>query len=173
VFPCLLAPIRNSDGKIVSVHRIFLTPQGEKAPVPDAKKMMAMCDNIVGSAIRLFEPGEVLGVAEGIETALAAHAISRMPVWSCVSAPLLESVEIPDIVKTVVIWADLDVSGRGAQAADTLANKLEKQGKRVEICMPVQRIPEGSKGLDWLDVLMIYGINGFPPKWRRWRPPAR
>lgn len=170
VFPCLLAPIRDKDNKIISIHRIFLTPEGLKAPVPDAKKMMAMCGEMRGTAIKLFPAGEVLGVAEGIETALAAYAVSRMPVWSCVTAPLLEIVDIPDNVKTVVIWADKDKSNRGTEAADKLADRLEKLGKTVYICMPVQPIAEGQKGIDWLDVLLTYGISGFPPMWRRWRP---
>jgi len=170
-FPCLLAPIKNKENKIVSIHRIFLTPDGGKAPVPDPKKMMAMCDDIRGAAIRLQEAvGDTLGVAEGIETALAAHLISQMPVWSCVSAPLLELVEIPDHVTTVVIWADKDASMRGDQAANKLADRMEKLGKRVLICIPPQEIPEGSKGLDWLDVLVKYGMRGFPAMWRRWRP---
>jgi len=36
-FPCLLAPIKDKNGTIVSIHRIFLTQEGDKAPVPDAK----------------------------------------------------------------------------------------------------------------------------------------
>lgn len=170
-FPCLLAPIKDKDGRIVSIHRIFITPDGDKAPVPDPKKMMSACGELRGAAIKLFQAGEVLGVAEGIETALAAHAISRMPVWSCVSATLMELVDIPDSVKHVVIWADLDVSGRGLQAAEKLADRLEAAGKTVEICLPPGPIPEGKKGVDWLDVLTHYGINGFPAKWRRWRAP--
>lgn len=172
-WPCLLAPIKDRENQMMSIHRIFLTPDGVKAPVPDPKRMMAMRGELTGAAIKMFPAEEILGVAEGIETALAAHAISRMPVWSCVTAPLLEQVEIPDVVKTVVIWADKDVSQRGAEAANKLADRVEKLGKRVEICMPVQPIEEGAKGIDWLDVLMKYGINGFPPKWRRWRAPAR
>ncbi len=173
VFPCLLAPIKDARNKMVSIHRIYLTPDGLKAPVPDAKKMMAMCDEMRGSAIKLFEPKETLGLAEGIETALAAYAISREPVWSCVTAPLLELVEVPAHVKHVIIWADKDRSLRGHDAANRLADRLEKQGIRVEICMPVQAIPDNDKGIDWLDVLMTYGINGFPPKWRRWRPSSK
>jgi putative DNA primase/helicase len=171
VFPCLLAPIKNKENKIVSIHRIFLTDEGAKASVPDPKKMMAMCDDIRGGAIRLQEAvGDTLGVAEGIETALAAQLISQMPVWSCVSAPLLELVEIPDHVKTVVIWADKDRSLRGDQAANKLADRVEKMGKRALICIPTQEIPESAKGLDWLDVLINYGMSGFPAMWRRWRP---
>lgn len=169
-FPCLLAPIKDKDGTIVSIHRIFLTPDGEKAPVPDAKKMMSPHAEIRGAAIKLFQAEEVLGVAEGIETALAAHAISRMPVWSCVSAVLMELVDIPASVKHVVIWADLDSSQRGIAAAEKLADRLEKEGKTVEICLPQGPLAEGQKGIDWLDVMLTRGINGFPAKWRRWRP---
>jgi putative DNA primase/helicase len=169
-FPCLLAPIKDKENRMISIHRIFLTPEGLKAPVPDPKKMMAMCGEMRGTAIKLFSPTDTLGLAEGIETALAAYAISRMPVWSCVTAPLLEQVDIPDSVKYVVVWADKDRSERGADAAETLADRLEKLGKKVEICTPVQAIPDDQKGIDWLDVLMTHGIPGFPAKWRKWRP---
>lgn len=170
-FPCLIAPIRDRQGLAMSIHRIYLTPEGLKAPVPDAKKMMSARGEIRGAAIKLFRADEeVLGVAEGIETALAVHAISRMPVWSCVTAGLLERVDIPPSVRHVVIWADLDRSERGLQAAETLADRLEKEGKTVEICLPPGPIPDGAKGVDWLDVMLTRGVNGFPAKWRRWRP---
>lgn len=170
-FPCLLAPIRDKDNTLVSLHRIFLSPDGKKAPVPDAKKMMSPCKELRGSAIRLFPAdGDTLGVTEGIETALAVHSITRMPVWSCISATLLELVDIPAHVKRVVVWADLDISERGLQAANTLADRLEKQGIICEICLPSEVIPEGEKGVDWLDVLNKRGLNGFPARWRKWRP---
>ena len=169
-FPCLLAPVKDKAGKLVTIHRIFLTPEGHKAPVPDPKKMMSQHSELRGAAIKLFPAEETLGLAEGIETALAAHAISRMPVWSCISAVLMELVEIPDSVKHVVIWADLDVSNRGIEAAERLANRLEAEGKTVEICLPQGPIPTGEKGIDWLDVMLTRGLNGFPAKWRRWRP---
>lgn len=169
-FPCLLAPIKDKEGRIVSIHRIFLNAEGtDKAPVPDAKKMMSACGELRGAAIKLFQAEETLGVAEGIETALAAYAISRMPVWPCVSATLLELVDIPESVKHVVIWADLDRSNRGKEAAEKLAERMRALGKTVEICMPKGPIPEGKKGVDWLDVLNKEGIEGFPAKWRRWR----
>ena len=169
-FPCLLAPIRDKANQIVSIHRIYLTEDGQKAPVPDAKKMMSPCAELRGAAIKLFPPGKTLGLAEGVETALAAHAVSRMPVWSCVSAVLMELVEVPDSVEHVVIWTDLDRSQRGIQAAERLADRMEALGKTVEICVPQGPIPEGVKGIDWLDVMLTKGLNGFPAKWRRWRP---
>lgn len=171
-FPALVAPIRDPKGEIIALHRIFLTPEGKKAPVKEPKKMTPCSKPPQGAAIRLFPAGKVLGVGEGIETMLAVRAISRMPVWSAVAAQFLELMVIPDYVEHVVIWADLDASGRGQKAAQVLAERLVKEGKTVEIQIPPQGIPQGSKGLDWLDVLLKYGVEGFPEQWRIWRPEA-
>jgi hypothetical protein len=38
--------------------------------------------------------------------------------------------------------------------------------------MPEGPIPEGKKGVDWLDVLTTKGIPGFPEKWRIWKEHA-
>jgi phage/plasmid primase-like uncharacterized protein len=196
-YPCLIAPIKDKEGRIISLHRIFLTEEGGKANVAEPKKMMTLAGEVRGAAIKLHQAGDVLGVAEGIETALAAYAISRMPMWSCVSATLLELVDIPESVRKVVIWADLDRSERGQQAAVTLAKRLRGAGKEVEICMPNMPVPEGvdsaaffeallklretgkkfdwplaaeEKGVDWLDVLLKQGLDGYPQQWRRWNP---
>lgn len=171
-FPGLIAPVRDPEGELIALHRIFLTPEGKKAPVPEVKKMTPCVKPPQGAAIKLFPPGSTLGVGEGIETMLAVHAITRMPVWSAIAAPLLEQLVVPKFVKRVVIWADSDVSGRGQKAAEVLSERLKAEGKTVEIQVPPQVIPEGEKGLDWLDVLLKFGIEGFPEHWRIWKPAA-
>jgi putative DNA primase/helicase len=167
-FPAMLAPVTNAEGKLVSIHRTFITPEGDKAPVPDAKRLMPGVEKLNGAAIKLFPCTEVLGVGEGIETMLAVHAITRLPVWSCVSAGLLEEVSLPLSVRHVVIWADKDAKGRGQEAAETLAERVVKEHRSVEVVYPGQAIPPDEKGLDWLDVLVQYGEQGFPPRWRGW-----
>lgn len=171
-FPALVAPIRDPKGEIIALHRYFLTYEGEKALVPEVKKMTSCVRPPQGSAIRLFPAGKVLGVGEGVETMLAVHAITRMSVWSAVAAPLLEQLVIPPQVEHVVIWGDLDKSKRGHQAAKALSDRLIAEGKTVEIQIPPFPIPQGKKGLDWLDVLLMYGVEGFPEHWRVWRPAA-
>lgn len=167
-FPAMLAPVTNLEGKLVSVHRTFLTPDGDKAPVPDAKRLMPGVEKLNGSAIKLFPCSDVLGVGEGIETMLAVHAITRLPVWSCVSAGLLEEVSLPPSVRHVVIWADKDAKGRGQEAAETLAERVVKENRSVEVVYPSQAVPVDAKGIDWLDVLVQNGEQGFPPRWRGW-----
>lgn len=170
-FPALAAPVRNVNNELVTLHRIYLTEEGLKAPVPEVKKMMSQFRDLHGSAIRLFPlEDDTLGIAEGIETACAVRTISYMPMWAGVFATMLEQVEIPPQIKRVVIWADRDVSNRGIEAANALAERLEKLGLKVEVYLPPCAIPDGKKGVDWLDVLNQLGANGFPPKWRAWRP---
>jgi len=169
-FACMLAPVTDIKGATLCLHRTFLTPDGKKAAVPEPKKLMQKTADLNGCSIKLFPSAEILGVAEGLETALAAHAIARIPVWSCVSAILLELVEIPVSVRHVVIWADLDRSKTGEKSAEALAARLIKEGKTVEIVIPTCAIPEGEKGVDWLDVLLTEGVEGFPPHWRNYRP---
>lgn len=172
-FPALVAPIKDEKGEVIALHRIYLTAEGKKAEVPEPKKMTSCVKPPQGSAIRLFHAaGKVLGVGEGIETMLAVHAVTRMPVWSAVSAVLLEHLIVPDYVEHVVIWSDLDRSGRGQQASDVLSKRLIAQGKTVDIQTPPQAIPEGTKGLDWLDVLNNHGFQGYPESYRFRRRPA-
>ena len=73
-YPAMVALVTGADGAPVTVHRTYLIPDGHKAPVPDPKKLMGYPGGrLVGGAIRLFAPGPTLGIAEGIETALAVH----------------------------------------------------------------------------------------------------
>jgi putative DNA primase/helicase len=152
-YPAMVALVTDAEGEPVTVHRTYLTPDGRKAPVSNPKKLMGYPGHrLVGGAIRLFAPGPVLGVAEGIETALAVRLRTGMPVWSAVSANLLERVEPPAETSLVVVWADRDQSGTGETAAMSLSDRLSRRGVSVAVHLPPGPIPAGAKGIDWADV---------------------
>jgi putative DNA primase/helicase len=76
-FPALIAAIRDDRG-LVAVHRTFLDPKSAwKAAIEDPKRMLGRPGT---GAVRLSPPGEVLGLAEGIETALSAMDALGLPV---------------------------------------------------------------------------------------------
>lgn len=164
-FPAIVCAIRDIDGNLVTLQRTYITQSGEKAKVGNAKKMMPIPKglDVNGAAIRLGEPTEgILGVSEGLETALSAYRMSQIPVWSTVNATLMTSFEVPEGIHTVLIWADKDHSATGEKAANVLKARLEKRGIEVYVLMPQLTAPPGKKGIDWNDVLMRQGSFGFP-----------
>lgn len=134
-WPAMVALVRDPSGAGVSIHRTYLSGDG-KAPVDNAKKLMEG-KPIAGGAIRLMPAGRVLGVAEGIETALAASLLHDIPVWSVVSTSGMESFEPPVGVEEVTIFADNDENFAGHKAAYTLAHKLATRRKiKVTVLIP-------------------------------------
>lgn len=155
-YPGLIACLHDAKGLPITLHRIYLQDEGlDKAPLDETKKMCGHLSNrtLAGSAVRLCDPKEVLGIAEGIETACAAMQLFRVPCWAAVNADLLEKFVPPENVKKVIIFADKDRSERGIEAALVLAPRLRDLGLEVEIKLPKAEIPENKKGIDWLDVL--------------------
>ena len=158
--PALLALVRDKSGEIAGLHRTWL--DGSTGPVGKARlvdpatgeylparKLASITPGATtGAAIRLAAPGNGrLGLAEGIETALACHLASGLPVWSCISAHGLESVRLPGDVPGVWIFGDHDTSGTGQQAAHRLAARLHDEGRQVRVLLPSR------PGMDWCDVL--------------------
>lgn len=156
-FPGMVAMVRSATGQPVTLHRTYLTPSGSKAPVEKAKKLCSIPSNRVfsGAAIRLCEPGTELGIAEGIETALAVTSLTGIPCWSSINAGGMEKFVPPEGVERVVIYGDKDVSGRGEKAAGVLIERLWAEGIQAGIEIPPLPIPEGCKGLDWADMLKL------------------
>lgn len=153
VRPAMVASVRDSGGKPVTLHRTFLRPDGAgKAEMAISRKVMpgGMPESY---AVRLFDSGPALGVAEGIETALAAHLIHDVPVWACLNAGNLVKFRPPENVERVMIFADNDSNFTGQEAAFRLARKCVMRDKikaEVHVAGDDFREPTGD---DWNDVL--------------------
>lgn len=148
-FPVMLATVTDATGRAVSMHRTYLQ-DGRKAPVSAPKKLMQGLP-LSGAAIRLTPVSRTLGIAEGVETALAASELFEVPTWSCISTSGIETFEPPEGVEHVVIFADHDANFAGQAAAYRAAHRLALKGIEVEVCIP-------PRPGDWLDEL-----NGRPP----------
>lgn len=142
--PAMIAAVTYPDGKGATLHRTYLTSSGSKADVSAPKKLMPG-KPLQTASIKLGGYSDVLGIAEGIETALAASRRFGIPVWSCVSSGLLEAWAAPSGVKRVVVCGDNDPKFAGQAAAFRIAHKLACAGIDVDV-----RIPE-TAGKDWAD----------------------
>ncbi len=99
-----------------------------------------------GAAIRLGPAGDVLGIAEGIETALSASALFSVPCWAAVSAAMLAAWQPPPEAKRIIIFGDNDPSYAGQAAVYALARRLRSDERVVEVQIPAE------VGADWNDV---------------------
>jgi putative DNA primase/helicase len=134
-YPAMVAVMRGPDGQGISVHRTYLTADGQKANVTPNKKFM-QGKPLNGSSVRLGAMVERVGIAEGIETALAASWLFSLPMVAATNATLLDVWMPPKPVKEVLICADHDASYTGHAAAYSLAKRLVRLGYKVEVTAP-------------------------------------
>ena len=151
-WPAMVAPLIRSDGRVLALHRTYLTVDGAKAPVPTVKKLTGAAGRLAGACIPLHEPqqGGVTGIAEGIETAQAAHLASGLPTVAAYCAGNLAAYLWPRHVNRIVVFADGDPAG--AAAAQSLKARAMRAGLSVAVMTPTM------PGADWCDVWAQRGV---------------
>jgi putative DNA primase/helicase len=141
-FPAVIAPLVDHKGVPQSLHRIY------DANVEPRKKTMKPVSTINGTAARLHDiVDEELGIAEGVETALAAFELFGIPTWATISDNGIATFVSPGGIRRLIVFGDNDANFVGQAAAYTLAKRLTREGLTVEVRIPP--VP----GRDWLDVL--------------------
>jgi putative DNA primase/helicase len=125
-FPALLADVVDVAGELVTLHVTYLHG-GRKLADHEPRKILGPMTAREGCAVRLMPSGEVLGIAEGIETALSAAITDSLPVWAALNTSLLGKFEPPPGVRTLVVFADRDVAG--LEAAIKLMERLQGRVK--------------------------------------------
>jgi putative DNA primase/helicase len=141
-WPAVVAPIIGPDGSLQAAQRIFVAPD---VPRDARKTIMPPVVTIKAGAVRLFECDEELGIAEGVETAIAAQQLFRVPTWAALSAGNLEAFEPPPGLLRLMIFADADLNHVGQAAAYALAKRLGRSEIAIEVHVPPM------PGTDWLD----------------------
>lgn len=136
----VLSLVRDTTGRVVNMHRTY---------VAHKRRLLMPLPLPVGCAVRAcnFDDGEI-GVAEGIETALASRDLFGTPTWACMTADNLSKWIPPVHASSIVIYADNDASFTGMWAAGTLAKRLVAHKKTVRVQVP------DVVGEDWNDVLL-------------------
>lgn len=150
--PAMIAPITHN-GKLVNVHRTYLE-NGNKAVfalegvVQSPRRVMAGTLP-EGSVIRLSEAqNAIMGIAEGIETALAVTQRFGMVCWSALNATMLEKFVPPPGLKEFHIFGDNDRKFGGQAAAYRLAHRSatsKDAPANIAVHIPTKA------GTDWAD----------------------
>lgn len=145
--PAILAAVQDGPD-LLALHRTFLTINGDRL-APDLLPPRRMLGRPGRGAVRLGRASTVLGIAEGIETAISAMMLLGIPVWAALGNERLPHLNIPLGVRRLLILADDDVAGRRAAAAAAVNHAAP--GRMV--C----RLWPGQGFNDWNDRLMAGG----------------
>lgn len=134
--PCLVAAVRDVEGKIMGIQRIWLAHDGlGKAEIDTPKRSLG---RIKGGAIRLgdLDDSGCLTVCEGPEDGLSLLEMLGGPVWVAAGATFLPAMQFPAEVRSIVIGADNDPAGE--QAAQAAAHAFTIRGLSVRIIRPLE-----------------------------------
>jgi putative DNA primase/helicase len=155
-WPGILARFTLPDGRLGTLHRTFLergkpskaTIVSNDGEILPAKLNDVTAHKLNGGAVRLMDPvdGEI-GVAEGLETAYAAHMQFGVPVWYCLNRILLADFVVPEGlgIRVVHVFADFDAvdprtkKSPGMDAALILSKRLRTDGFTVIVHRPKKR----------------------------------
>jgi putative DNA primase/helicase len=126
--PALVAAFRSiDDDQITAVQRVALTADGKKI----GRRMLGVVQR---AAVKLDPVGDILHVAEGIETALAARQLGHKPAWALGSVGMISQLPVIDGVERLRILGERgDASARAIQFC---GQRWHAAGRKVQVVMP-------------------------------------
>jgi len=142
--PAMIAAVNLDEGPI-AIHRTFLSGDA-KADFDKPKRALG---SLGEAAVRLFAPvSGKLGLAEGIESALSAYALTGIPVWATLGNERFGLVSIPESVTELHLFVDHDAGGE--LAASRGLGAYAQEGRTIQV-----RKPHPSD-TDWNDELTAW-----------------
>ena len=144
--PAMIAAVSLDEGPI-AIHRTFLSTEASgKAAFEKPKRALGALGE---AAVRLFDPAsEKLGLAEGIESAMSAYALTGIPVWATLGNERFGLVSVPDSVTELHLFVDHDAGGELAGSRGLAA--YARDGRTIHIRKP------SSRDTDWNDELTAW-----------------
>ena len=139
--PTMVALMRNvRTSAPQAVHRTALDG-ARKAVMPDGSSPKKMLGPAKGACVKLIADAEVtlgLGLAEGIETALAVMRGGWSPVWAAGSAGAIKAFPVLSGVESFTVFADADPVG--ITDAEACAATWRPAGKEARV-MAAPQVP--------------------------------
>ena len=144
--PAMIAAV-SLDGGPIAIHRTFLSTEAcTKAGFDKPKRALG---GLGEAAVRLFAPvSGKLGLAEGIESAMSAYALTGIPVWATLGNERFGLVSVPESVTELHLFVDHDAGGELAGSRGLAA--YARDGRTIHIRKP------SSRDTDWNDELTAW-----------------
>lgn len=145
--PALIAAIHER-GRLVAIQRGFLDSR-DSCLARDLEKPKRTLARPLGGAVMLSRHGPILGLAEGVETAMSAAILLGIPVWAALGSERLHQITIPNEVTRIILLPDNDAAGRAAVPRAKAAYRARNLAVGLEW-------PWDGRN-DWNDVLRLGG----------------
>ncbi|WP_428831640.1 DUF7146 domain-containing protein [Erythrobacter westpacificensis] len=144
--PAMIAAVCRDEGPI-AIHRTFLSSEAStKAAFEKPKRALGALGE---AAVRLFSPASgKLGLAEGIESAMSAYALTGIPVWATLGNERFGLVSVPENVTELHLFVDHDAGGE--LAASRALAAYARDGRTILVRKPF------SRDTDWNDELTAW-----------------
>jgi putative DNA primase/helicase len=144
--PAMIAAVSLDEGPI-AIHRTFLSTEAPtKADFDKPKRALG---SLGEAAVRLFAPASgKLGLAEGIESAMSAYALTGIPVWATLGNERFGLVSVPESVTELHLFVDRDAGGELAASRGLAA--YARDGRTIQVRKP------SSNDTDWNDELTAW-----------------
>ena len=144
--PAMIAAVSLDEGPI-AIHRTFLSTEASgKAAFEKPKRALGALGE---AAVRLFAPASgKLGLAEGIESAMSAYALTGIPVWATLGNERFGLVSVPESVTELHLFVDHDAGGELAASRGLAA--YARDGRTIHVRKP------SSRDTDWNDELTAW-----------------
>ncbi|MGI9376006.1 MAG: DUF7146 domain-containing protein [Tsuneonella suprasediminis] len=145
--PALLAAVE-ADAGVIALERLFLDSR-TGLPAKDLDPPKLMLGRPRGGTVRFGAATDVLGLAEGWETAWSAHLLLGIPVWAALGADRFPLVTVPERVERLFVLHDNDRTGR--RGAGRARQAHARDGRSIDPLPP----PHGFN--DWNDLYRTEG----------------
>ncbi|WP_144400835.1 DUF7146 domain-containing protein [Novosphingobium sp. MBES04] len=144
--PAMIAAVSLDEGPI-AIHRTFLSSEASgKAAFEKPKRALGALGK---AAVRLFAPvSGKLGLAEGVESAMSAYALTGTPVWATLGNERFGLVSVPASVTELHLFVDHDAGGELAASRGLAA--YAREGRTIHVRKP------SSRDTDWNDELTAW-----------------
>lgn len=151
-YGAMVALATDASSKVLALQQVYLTDDGQKAPVKVVKRTNKAIDGWAEkSAVRLPGNSPVI-LAEGVETALSIWQTTGQETWACLGISNMANAPLPEKA-SVIVARDGDLPGSKADNQIRRAtSKLASHGYQVSIATP----PEGK---DFNDLLRDLGAD--------------
>jgi putative DNA primase/helicase len=124
--PALIAAFRSiDDDALTAIHRIALTPSGDKI----GRRMLGVVHR---AAVKIdASPGHSLAIGEGIETCMAARQLGLGPVWALGSVGAISFFPLIDGVGRLLLLGETGKASE--QALRVCGRRWRRAGRRVQV----------------------------------------